>query len=245
MAQRSACVHCGRQHSGECRKLTGGCFFCGSLDHMLRDCPEKTRVTGGNGGRTISEPTVGVSAASGIGATSSRGRGRGRTTATGRGISRSEGQSFKPQTQARVFAMTRKEAIDAPEVVTGKILIHGLEAYALIDPGSTHSFISLGMASRLCKKHEPLGFDLNVSTPLGEIVRVNNICRDCLVYIDKAELEANLILLPLREFDVILGMDWLTKHHAIVNCFTKKVIIESPNQPRVMFLGKDKLYLRV
>ena len=88
MAQRSACVHCGGQHSGECRKLTGGCFFYGSLDHMLKDYPKKTRVIGGSGGRTISEPTVGVSAASRVRATSSRGRGRGRTTAAGRGMSR-------------------------------------------------------------------------------------------------------------------------------------------------------------
>ena len=50
-----------------------------------------------------------------------------------------------------------------------------------------------------------------------------------------------MILLPLREFDVILIMDWLTKHHAIVNCFTKKVIIESPNQPRVIFLGERQV----
>ena len=47
VAQRSACVHYGRQHSEECRKLIGGCFFCRSLNHMLRDCPKTTRVTGG------------------------------------------------------------------------------------------------------------------------------------------------------------------------------------------------------
>ena len=74
---------------------------------------------------------------------------------------------------------------------------------------------------------------------------VNNICRDCPICINKIELEANMILLPLHEFDVILGMEWLTKHHAIVNYFTKEVILESPNQPRVMFLGKEKLYLYI
>ena len=92
------------------------------------------------------------------------------------------------------------------------------------------------MASQLCNKHEPLGFDLNVGTPLGETIIMNNVCYDYLICIDKAELKANLLLLPLHKFDVILGIDWLTKHHAIVNCFTKEVILESPNQPRVMFL---------
>ena len=97
------------------------------------------------------------------------------------------------------------------------------------------------MTSRLCKKHEPLGFDLNMGTLLGEIMVVNNVCCDYLICIDKAELKADLLLLPLREFDVILRIDWLTKHHAIVNCFTKKVIIESPNQPRVIFLGERQV----
>ena len=64
---------------------------------------------------------------------------------------------------------------------------------------------------------------------------VNSVCRDYLICIDKAELRADLLLLPPCEFDMILGIDWLTKHYAIVNCFTE-VILESPNQLRVIFL---------
>ena len=90
------------------------------------------------------------------------------------------------------------------------------------------------MASQLCNKHEPLGFDLNLGTPLGEIIIVNSVCRDCLICIDKAELKVDLLLLPLYEFKVIMGMYWLAKHHAIVNCFTKEVILESQNQSRVI-----------
>ncbi|KAL5802778.1 hypothetical protein ACOSQ4_031083 [Xanthoceras sorbifolium] len=33
------CNHCGKSHPGECRKLTGAYFRCGSRDHFLRDCP--------------------------------------------------------------------------------------------------------------------------------------------------------------------------------------------------------------
>ncbi|KAL1134290.1 hypothetical protein V6Z11_A12G094700 [Gossypium hirsutum] len=39
------CVHCERRHSGECRKLTGGCFKCGSKEHFLRDCPLRVEVS--------------------------------------------------------------------------------------------------------------------------------------------------------------------------------------------------------
>lgn len=97
------------------------------------------------------------------------------------------------------------------------------------------------MACQFCNKDEPLGFDLNMGTPLGKIIAMNSTCRDCLIYIDKEELKADLLLLPLREFDVIVGMDWLTKHHVIVNYFIKEVILESPNQPRVIFLGERQI----
>ena len=120
--------------------------------------------------------------------------------------------------------MSRQEVVAALEVVTGKILIHDLEAYVLIDLGYTHSFISWNMASQFYNKYEPLGFDLNVGAPLEEIMVMNSVCHDCLIYINKAELKADLLLLPVCEFDVILGMDWLTKHHAIVNYFTKEII---------------------
>ena len=49
---------------------------------------------------------------------------------------------------------------------------------------------------------------------------------------------ANLIVFPLLELDVILGMDWLTRHHAIVNCYTKEVIFEVPGQDKVIFCGE-------
>ena len=42
------------------------------------------------------------------------------------------------------------------------------------------------MKYQLCNKYEPLGFDLNVGTPLGELIIVNNVCCDYLICVDKA-----------------------------------------------------------
>ncbi|XP_065861824.1 uncharacterized protein [Euphorbia lathyris] len=201
---RSTCNECGRYHEGECRKLTGGCFYFGSLDHLIRNCPKQRKAE-----KEGSAAVVQNTRASGIVAPAGRGRGRG-TSTTG-GIGRSETQSSKHPTQVRAFALTRQEAIDAPEVVTGKLLIYNLEAYALIDPGSSHSFISSNLASHLHIDCESLGFDLHMGTPLGEFVIVNQVYRNSLIQIGSVELSANLILLNIREFDVILGMDWLTK----------------------------------
>ena len=52
------------------------------------------------------------------------------------------------------------------------------------------------------------------------------------------EFPADLIVFPLLELDLILGMDWLTRHRGVVNCYTKEVIFELPGQTKVVFCGE-------
>ncbi|KAL2230621.1 UNVERIFIED_CONTAM: Transposon Tf2-12 polyprotein [Sesamum indicum] len=53
---------------------------------------------------------------------------------------------------------------------------------------------------------------------------VNNVRKGSLVRIGDVNLPIDLIVLDLKEFDVILGMDWLAQHKAIVDCYKKKVV---------------------
>ena len=103
--------------------------------------------------------------------------------------------------------MTQQEASAAPNVITGKIYLHDMEVYVLIDPGSTHSFISSATVSHLHQSLGVLGKDLVVSTPVGEQVKVQTVFRNYIIRINMIELPANLIVFPLIELDVILGMD--------------------------------------
>ena len=47
--------------------------------------------------------------------------------------------------------------------------------------------------------------------------------------------------LELYEFDLILGMDWLSKYRAQVNCFTKIVTIKGVRNRNVIFKGERKV----
>ena len=38
------CTCCHRRHSGVCRLLTGGCFRCGSLEHLIAQCPQSRGI---------------------------------------------------------------------------------------------------------------------------------------------------------------------------------------------------------
>ncbi|KAL0428215.1 UNVERIFIED_CONTAM: Transposon Ty3-G Gag-Pol polyprotein [Sesamum latifolium] len=47
--------------------------------------------------------------------------------------------------------------------------------------------------------------------------------------------------MDFKEFDVILGMDWLAQHRAVVDCYKKEVMIESSGQPKVVFVGERQV----
>ena len=74
---------------------------------------------------------------------------RSQTTALGQ-----RGQPGRPHTQARVFALMQQEARAAPEVIMGILSILGREAHILVDPGSTHSFVSYTFAMHIGRELE-------------------------------------------------------------------------------------------
>ena len=79
-------------------------------------------------------------------------------------------------------------------------------------------------------------YDILVTNPLGHNVIVNTVYRDCPIRIREYEFPGDLIELSFREFDVILGMDWLSRHHVVVDCKMKRVTIRTPSGEEVTFI---------
>ena len=77
-----------------------------------------------------------------------------------------------------------------------------------------------------------------MTNPLGHSVIVNKVYRDCPIKIQEYEFWGDLIELSFREFDVILGMDWLSRHRAIVDCRMKKVTLRTQDDSEVIFIGE-------
>ena len=48
-----------------------------------------------------------------------------------------------------------------------------------------------------------------VSTPLGENVKIDRVYKDCLIVLNGKTIFADMVELPMHNFDVIIGMDWL------------------------------------
>ncbi|CAL2236962.1 unnamed protein product [Prunus armeniaca] len=62
-----------------------------------------------------------------------------------------------------------------------------------------------------------------------------------LVLVGDVFLEVDLIRLDIMDLDVILGMDWLAKHHASVDCFWKEVVFRSPRRLEVSFYEEHRV----
>ena len=109
--------------------------------------------------------------------------------------------------------------------------------HALIDPGSTHSYVCIEHVFDKVTTVEQLSYDMHVTKPLGHNVNVNSVYRNCPIVIQDREFSANLIALPFREFDLILGMDWLSKHKVILDCGKKTVVLRCSDQSEVIIQG--------
>ena len=80
----------------------------------------------------------------------------------------------------------------------------------LFDSGATHSFIATSVVRELGLEVETLEEPLYVSSPLGTRVSIDLICRGYELEISGILLTVDLRVMDMSEFDVILGMDWLT-----------------------------------
>ena len=55
--------------------------------------------------------------------------------------------------------------------------------------------------------------------------------------IEEQEFRADLVALDMRDFDVVLGMDWLSRHRATLDCYRKEVKSHRPGKLEVKFRG--------
>ena len=125
---------------------------------------------------------------------------------------------------ARVYAMTKEDAEANPSVVAGEILISSIPIHALIDSGATHSFASLAFVRKLGKTPEYLNFKYCVTIPSGEALCSDQVLKACPIQIANKDLCIDLIVLDMQDFELILDMDWLSKYHATIDCYKKRVV---------------------
>nr|XP_009784823.1 PREDICTED: uncharacterized protein LOC104233178 [Nicotiana sylvestris] len=187
-ATTPVCQTCGRSHLGQCRVLTRECFRCGQLGHHLRDCPQLPRNFNQASIQSAAptQTTRNTSCATGTG---NRCRGAGDHATV------NQGQGNTGRGQARVFAFTRHDAQSSNAVVIGILSVCSFDALALIDPGSTHSYVSSYFALRFSRQSELLNDPFLVATPVGESLLAEYVYRACQIRVEGRDTLADLIVL--------------------------------------------------
>jgi hypothetical protein len=128
-----------------------------------------------------------------------------------------------------------EDAQEAPNVIIGMILVNDNNAIVLFDSGASHSFV---VASFVQKYNLLLSMLVNwmiISSPGGDM-HARHVCSKVSIFIRGVEFLANLIVLESKGIDVMLGMDWLSKHNGLIDC-DKKVVRLTPSS------GKELEYV--
>ena len=123
----------------------------------------------------------------------------------------------------------------------GTLSIFGWPACTLLDPGASHSFVSINFASYANVLASPLPGEWQVSVPSGDVFPLEWVFQGCNVLIEGFSLTADLNPLEIIGFDVILGMDFISNHRALVDCFRKVVTFRSWGLPEFEFQGKRNI----
>ncbi|XP_028804618.1 uncharacterized protein LOC114759584 [Neltuma alba] len=122
-----------------------------------------------------------------------------------------------------MFVLTQEEAGVSPNLIRGIISLQVHNIHALFDSSATHSFIAFEYAKQLNLHVYDLSFDMNVLTLAGSAVKTSNACLNLVLEFESRKTTIDLICLPLKDLDVIVGMDLLTANSATLDYKAKFV----------------------
>nr|GEV53290.1 hypothetical protein [Tanacetum cinerariifolium] len=123
-------------------------------------------------------------------------------------------------------------------VITGTFLLNNRYASILFDTGADRSFISIVFSSLVNIDPTPLGSSYDVKLADGKIVGIDTIILGCTINFQNHPFNIDLMPVELGSFDVIIGMDWLRRCHAVIVCDEKLVRIPYGNET-LTFCGNE------
>ncbi|XP_024963339.1 uncharacterized protein LOC112503551 [Cynara cardunculus var. scolymus] len=218
-----ACPRCKQVHQGSCRPEPLKCFNCGEIGHTSTYCRQIRRCFHCNSSDHVKDKcpqlkppqlTLGNNAPNN----------RRRPGVNRGGFGKAQGRSFQ---------VTETEAEAAPDVVTGTFSINSVCAKVLFDSGAKFAFVSPLLAKSACMIPILLDIKLIVETANSQET-VASVYQDYAIIIEGCKLPIRLFPMPMKEFDVVVGMDCLASNQTSILCNQKRVKIELPGKRTVI-----------
>nr|GEW67498.1 putative reverse transcriptase domain-containing protein [Tanacetum cinerariifolium] len=134
----------------------------------------------------------------------------------------------------RTYLLRYKNAHQDSNVVTDMFLLNHRPARTLFDSGADRSFVSISFDSMLNIPSITLDTTYNIKMADGNLIRTNTVIQGCTLTLLNKPFEIDLMPIKLGSFDVIIGMDWLSKYHAKVICDEKVVHIPIEDETMII-----------
>ena len=159
----------------------------------------------------------------------------------GQGMGRGQGQDFQAETlriQGHVYTVIQKAKLAYQSNIHGTFLLSHFLTRMLFNFGCIiFIFVVASCVRGLGLEVETLEKHLYVGSSLGARVSVDLICRGYELEISEILLTVDLRVRDMLEFDVILGMYWLTTHRVVIDCERRRVIAYTHDGVSVAFQG--------
>ncbi|KAJ0513478.1 putative transcription factor interactor and regulator CCHC(Zn) family [Helianthus annuus] len=137
------------------------------------------------------------------------------------------------EARGRAFVLGQGDARNDPNVVMGKFLLDDFYVTVLFDSGADTSYMSLRVSQMLKRAPTPLNAKHVVELANGKSLEATHIVQGCNLILAGQTFSIDLIPIVLGSFDIVIGMDWLSQHHAEILCKEKIV--------RIPLSGKEPL----
>ncbi|GJU25523.1 putative reverse transcriptase domain-containing protein [Tanacetum coccineum] len=214
------CKRCNFHHNGPC---TGKCNICNKVGHLSKNCRNKKPATGSN-----QLPVTVICHACGE-----------------KGHYTNQCRKTNINAQGRAYMLRDKNAQQDPNVVTGMFLLNQHLVRVLFDSGADRSFISLSLASMLNIPSITIDTLYNIEMADGNLVSTNTIIKGCTLTLLNQPFEIDLMPIKLGSFDVVIGMDWLSKYRAKILCDEKVVHIPIDGETLIIRGDRSKTRLNL
>ncbi|GKF14874.1 putative reverse transcriptase domain-containing protein [Tanacetum coccineum] len=205
------CNRCGLCHFGQCPSK---CTNCGRIGHKTKDCRSKN-LAGANTRPVINCYECGE---------------RGHTRANCPKRDDRQGRNAP----GRAYVIREAEHNQGPNVVTGTFLLNSRYATILFDSGSDKSFVNTSFSHLIDIKPGRLNTSYEVELADEKVVSTNTILKSFTLNLVDHLFDIDLVPIELGTFDVIVGMDWLVEHDAVIVCGKKEVHVPYKSKPLVV-----------
>nr|GEX52709.1 putative reverse transcriptase domain-containing protein [Tanacetum cinerariifolium] len=138
--------------------------------------------------------------------------------------------------QGRAYMLGGRDASPDSNVITCMFLLNNRYAKILFDTGADRSFASSTFSVLIDITPTTLENPYDVELADGKIIRVNTIVRGFTLNFMNNPFNIDLMPVPLGSFDIIIGMDWLTRHHGVI-IYDEKIVCVPFGREMLIFQG--------